>query len=125
MKITESYSDIELTTEVMSASNHRLIQMLFDKGLQHIRLARNSVAENDLVKRNYHITKASDIIAYLRECLNFEDKNAVDLAKLLDSIYVFIEQSLLNVTLKNEVKSLNDSEKALSILKSGWDGINA
>ena len=120
---SQLYSDIELTTEVMTASNHRLIQMLFDKCLQHIYLSRNHILAQDYQSKRYNISKAADIVNYLRTCLNFEDKQAADLVTLLDSLYVFLEKSLLQATLKNETQYLDQAEKVLSIVKSGWDGI--
>lgn len=121
---TELYSDIELTTEVMTASSHRLIQMLIDKCLQQVRLAKTFITEKDIHKKHKAISKAADIINYLRTCLNFDDEKARDLSNLLDSIYIFIEKSLLEASLKNDVWYLDQSETVLTILKSGWDGIS-
>lgn len=123
MSSTQLYSDIELETEVMTASNHRLIQMLIDKSLQHMKMAIAAMAEKDVPKKNKSISKAANIINYLRTCLNFNDERTVELATLLDSIYVFIEKSLLNATLRNDAHYVEQAEKVITILKSGWDGI--
>ena len=123
MSTTQLYSDIELETEVMTASNHRLIQMLIDKSLQHMKIAIVAMAEKDVPRKNKAISKAANIINYLRTCLNFNDERTVELATLLDSIYVFIEKSLLNATLRNDAHYVEQAEKVITILKSGWDGI--
>jgi flagellar protein FliS len=91
--------------------------------LQHIYLSRNHILAQDYQSKRYNISKAADIVNYLRTCLNFEDKQAADLVTLLDSLYVFLEKSLLQATLKNETQYLDQAEKVLSIVKSGWDGI--
>ncbi|RDI39952.1 flagellar export chaperone FliS [Aquicella lusitana] len=117
------YSEIEITTEVMSASRHRLIQMLFEKCLQQIQLAKAFVSSNEMDNRNNCIKKANEIILYLRACLNFQEKSAVDLANLLDSNYVFIEKCLLNAMLKNDEAYLDIALIVINNIKSGWDEI--
>lgn len=117
------YSDIELTTEVMSASKHRLIQLLYEKCLQQMSFAKNAIIDKDVKRKHQTIAKASDIVNYLRVCLNFKDERARDLATLLDSNYVFVEKCLLKATLKNDVESLDQAHMIISTIKSGWDGI--
>ena len=119
----EVYQDIELTTEVMNASEHRLIQMLMVKCLQKIRLAKTYITKENLKQKHKAINHAADIIAYLRTCLNFEDPTAIEMSKLLDSIYEYLAKSLLAATLKNDVQYLELAEKALANIKLGWDGI--
>ena len=93
----EAYSDIAVTTEVMSATPHRQIQMLYEKCLQHLAAAKTHVLNADTVKKSQSISKANDIVHYLRTCLNFKYEEARDLSNLLDSIYIFIEKlSLIN-----------------------------
>ncbi len=123
MATTELYNDIEISTEVMTASGHRLIQMLLDKTLQQIQVAKKFVVENNLEQRNQALKKVSDIVSYLRSCLNFNDPLAKDLSTLLDAVYVFVETSVLNATLKNEVVYLDQAYQVIFAIKSGWDGI--
>lgn len=117
------YSDIELTSEISTASDHRLIQLLLDKCLQHIRLSKIYIVEKDITKKYHAINKAKDIVVYLRSCLNFENENAKELADLLDSLYQFLEISMLKAALKNDVTYLEQAEAVLFNIKSGWDGI--
>ncbi|MEO8400422.1 MAG: flagellar export chaperone FliS [Gammaproteobacteria bacterium] len=117
------YTDIELDTEVMTASNHRLIQMLIDKCLQHIQLAKAHIVNKDIKKKHHAISKAADIINYLRTCLNVEEQQTKELAVLLESIYNHLEKSLLQATLKNDIEYLDHAHAVLSNIKSGWDQI--
>lgn len=117
------YSDIELTTEVMDASKHRLIQLLYEKCLQQISFAKNAIVDKDIKRRHQTIAKAGDIVHYLRTCLNFKDDQTKELSSLLDINYVFVEKCLLKATLKNDIEPLDQAHLVLSTIKSGWDGI--
>lgn len=116
------YNEIELD-EVMSASSHRLIQMLYDRCLYHMRMAQLALNEKRFDKKRHAISKASDIVVYLRSCLNFEAQDAKDLSRLLDSIYASIEKRLLLTTIKNDPLYLDDAINALQAIKEGWDAI--
>lgn len=121
---TQEYQDIELNTEVMTASNHKLIQLLIDKCLSEMNLAQIYMETKDVQKKLKSISKAMDIIGYLRMCLRFDDKNAHDMATLLDSIYDYLERTLLQANMTNDVKFLDEARKILMNVKSGWDGIS-
>lgn len=123
MPILSAYTDIEASTEVMSASGHRLIQLLFEKFLQQVNLAKTHVNNNARTERNACITRANDIITYLRSCLNFTDSTQ-EFCNQLDSTYVVVQKCLLNATLKNDVEYLELASMMITNVKSGWDQIN-
>ena len=117
------YTDIELSTEIMSASDHRLIQLLFEKFLQHMQIAKMGIQNNERNSRNNAITKAYDIIVYLRSCLKFEDEEMKNFSEQLDSSYIMIQKCLLNATLKNDDEYLELASMMMTNIKSGWDEI--
>lgn len=117
------YSDVELATEVMNASKHRLVQMLYERCLQQMTFAKNAIIDKDVKRKHKTIQKASDIIHYLRSTLNLKDETTKELAGLLDLNYTFIEKCLLKATLKNDFEPLDQAHMVLATIKSGWDGI--
>ena len=117
------YSDIELDTEVMGASPHRLVQMLIDKCLQRIQLAKTAIENKDIKQRHYAISKASETVDYLRLCLNFEDEKARELSQQLDNVYVILQTCLLHATLENNIAYLNTGIIVISNIKEAWDKI--
>lgn len=119
----EIYSDLEMTTNVMSASNYQLIKMLLDRVIQKVQIAKQSIIMKDLGRKRQSIGKAKDIIDYLRLCLNMDDPKTHDLAALIDENYRLIEICLFNATIKNDAKHLDHALAILGQIKEGWDGI--
>lgn len=117
------YSDIELTSEVASASPHRLIQMLLDHALQQIRLAKMALNNKQAKEKFIYLNRARDICEYLRICLMANDQKSKDLVKLLTIIYSRCERNLVVAALKNDTSYLDDTHMMLSNIKEGWDGI--
>ncbi len=119
----QSYSDIELDTEVLTASNHRLIQMLLNKCVQHVDQCKSAILAQDTLRKAQSISKALDIIEYLRVCLNHQDARAKNLSGLLDSLYAYLQRQMAQANQTNDLQSLDLANKILMDIKSGWDGI--
>jgi len=119
----EMYNDVELTSEVMSASSHRLIQLLFENVLQRMKLAKLTMINNNHNEKLKHLSKACSIFEYLRLCLKAEDKKSQELTELLSLIYIRSEKNLFYAGLKNDVSYIDETILMISNVKEGWDGI--
>lgn len=119
------YNQIELESEVMSASRHRLVQLLLNKCLQQINLAKDHMSAKEVSGKNHCISRANEIVGYLRTTLNFEHEEARKLSELLDSLYARVEKNFFFATLENDEKYLNQAYVIMKSVKDGWDGISA
>lgn len=122
-RMNEAYNIIGVETDVMTASNHRLIQLLMDKCLQHIELSKMFIETKDVPSKSQSINKALDIIEYLRVCLNHNDERAKKLSSMLDGLYAYLQKNLLQANMNNDVSFLDEAKKILTTIKEGWDGI--
>ena len=121
--LSQLYRDIEIDTEVMAASPHRLIQMMINKCLQQVQLAKLFILNKDVKQKQRVIANANAIVDYLRLCLNVEDEKSKALALQLDSLYNFLEKSLIYASLEHNVEYSDMACLVLSNIKEGWDGI--
>ena len=117
----KAYQNVGMATEIMSASPHRLIQMLLEEALKQLAFAKNSIEINDVPGRCKAITKALDVILTLRASLNREAGG--ELAKNLYDLYEFIEWHLVEANLKSSIPHLDEIHSLICNIKEGWDGI--
>jgi len=117
------YENIKHETEVFDASPHRLVQMLLERCVQQILLGRHSMERKDVASKCQAITKAMDIISYLKAMLNREAPEAKELTGKLSDVYAFINKQLLFANMNNEPAYLDDALQKLNIIKSGWDAM--
>lgn len=117
------YNDIQIETDVMSGSKHKLIQLLMEKCLQQIALAKIYMDANDLMQKHNAIKKSLDILDYLRICLNFKDPKSHQISSQLDALYAYMEKNLVQANIDNNSSYLDEATKLLSTIKEGWDGI--
>lgn len=123
MNTHELYREIEASSEVLAASQHRQVQLLLEKCLQHMLNAKNAIQKTEYANKHYAISRATNILTYLRMCLNFQDPSALELSSQLDALYVFISKSLVTASLKNDARHIDQATDVLKMVKDGWDNI--
>lgn len=115
------YQDVSVKSEALTASPHRLIQMLMEGCLQRIGLAKVHIQNANVAEKIKNITKAIDIVIALR--CNLADKENNPVSQQLDALYDFIERHLVIANLKNSTEMLDEAFNVLATVKSGWDAI--
>lgn len=101
-----------------TASKERLMVMLFEAALRHIRLAATLMEEGKFAEANPLMMKASDIVAHLAETL--DTSRAPELAQTLGEIYVFTAQKIARAGVFKEAKALHDAARAFAPIVEGF-----
>lgn len=118
-----AYHTIAAETEVLDASPHRLIQLMFERCLQQMRLAKHFMERKEINNKCNAIAKAHDIIIHLRAALNYEVQEARPLSEKLNNVYQYIETCLFKANLKNDAAALDEAISKLMPIKTSWDHI--
>jgi flagellar protein FliS len=121
--MNNTYDTIGAEAEVVDASPHRLVQMLLERCVQQIHTSRHYMEKNDIVRKGQCISKAMDIIAYLKLSLNMDDPKARELSKKMDDVYSFVDSELLQANMTNDPSHLDAALNKILIIKSAWDAI--
>ncbi|HDZ55806.1 MAG TPA: flagellar export chaperone FliS [Pseudomonas xinjiangensis] len=119
----KQYQTVNVNAQVTEASPHRLIQMLFEGGLQRLAQAKGAMEYGNLALKGELIGKAMGIIGGLRDAL--DSKKGGELAANLDNLYSFMLQRLSLANIKNDPAMLDEVAKLLREVKEGWDAIQA
>ena len=117
----EQYKQLDVSTAVESASPHRLIQMLMERALQSIGLARNMMETEEIAAKGVHIGNAIDIVNGLQASLNH--KHDATMAANFDELYGYMTRRLLEANLQNDKSILEEVEHLLREIKEAWDAI--
>lgn len=103
---------------VQSASKEKILLLLYEGAIKHIKKAKLAIEADDRAARGEHIGYAYDIIMELNTTLNHSVSPEV--SGNLERLYMFITDQLTQANVKGEAKPLNDSLKVLEILYDGW-----
>ena len=117
----QAYQRVNTQTSITDADPHKLIQLLYNGALERINMAKARIQAKDYEGKGKLISKAIEIIGGLRSFLDF-DKGG-ELALRLESLYDYMERTLFDANLKNDVRKLDEVADLLRSVKEGWDGI--
>ncbi len=114
-----AYAKVSLESNVIGASPHELITLLFQGARRAISLARVHMQRRDFGAKGKAVGHAINIIGGgLQQSLNL-DKGG-DLAARLNSLYDYMSRRLLEASLKNDEAILNEVDALLATIEEGW-----
>lgn len=103
------------------ASPHRLIQLLMERFLAEIAVARGHVANDQVARKGEHISHALAILGALQSSLSRDVGG--EIAENLDQLYDYMSRVLLRANMRNSVADLEEVAGLMRELKSAWDAI--
>ena len=105
MNATNRYARAQNET----ASPERLMVLLFETALRHIRAGAAALEAGQAARANLPLSKAADIVVYLHA--TFDARLAPKLAEHLGVTYRFVSQRLISANLRNDARLARDAEK--------------
>jgi flagellar protein FliS len=119
---SQAYKAVSVNTTVDGATPHKLILMLYDGLLRHLRLAKAYMQKGDLAAKATSLSKAISIIDQgLRASLD-EEKGG-EIAKHLRMLYDYSERQLVHANARNDVATLDEVINLFEPLRAAWHGI--
>ena len=117
----QQYAQIDLQSRVESASPERLIQLMMERALLKMGLARAQIEDGEIESKGNNISDAISIINGLQASLNHKADRR--LAENFDALYAYMMRRLLVANLSNDVAILDEVAGLLGELKEAWDAI--
>lgn len=118
----KQYQQVNVQSSVMDASPHRLIQMLFEGGMERIAQAKGALERGEYARKAELVSKAVNIVQGLQGSLN--DDEGGELTANLDNLYDYIIRTLISANQHNDAGRLSECGRLLGELKSGWDQLS-
>jgi flagellar protein FliS len=119
---SQTYKSVSVNTAVDSANPHKLILMLYDGLLRHLRLGKAYMEKGDLGAKASSLSKAISIIDQgLRASL--DDDKGGDIAKHLRMLYDYSERQLVHANARNDVATIDEVINLFEPLRAAWHGI--
>lgn len=104
--------------EVLSASPERLVQLLYEFGIQSIVRARECNRKRDVAGRVRHINKAFAVVVELNDGLDFEAGG--DIAVNYARIYDYCQRRLIEANVQQADVILAEVQSLLEDLQEAW-----
>ncbi len=113
----QKYKQVDVTT----ASQNRLVVMLYDGAIKFIETAIASLDKKHGIEETHNnILKAQEIIYELLSSLNYD---AGEISERLAAIYTYMTQKLTEGNISKTKPPLLEVVKYLKELKTAWEGV--
>ncbi len=121
LKSVKEYRRLDVRHEIEAASPHRLIQLLMERFIARVALARKHMERGAVADKGQCISDAISIVSGLRASLNHEPD--AKLSGNFDALYDYMTRRLLESNLKDDVEGLNEVLHLMREIKTAWDVI--
>ncbi len=115
------YQQIRVRSEVEAATPHRLIQLMMERVLTKIAMARGHMERESVAEKGAHIGDAIDIISGLQASLNHKPDKKI--AGNFNALYEYMMTRLTEANFKNNAAMLDEVAGLMRELKEAWDAI--
>ncbi len=117
----KQYQQVNMTSEVLDADPHRLIQLLMEAALTRMSQAKGAIERKEMDTKANLLGRVMEIIQTLQGSLDHSAGG--ELAQNLDRLYDYINRRLLEATSQNNLAMIDEVMSLLLEVKQGWDGI--
>lgn len=117
----QAYRQVDIRHAVEAASPHRLVQMMMERVLAKIAIARGHLERDAVAEKGRHIGDAISILNGLQASLNHTADSAM--CGNFDALYDYMTRRLLEANLRNDEAALCEVADLMRELKQAWDAI--
>ena len=115
----QQYRKLDVESNIEGASPHRLIQLMMERALAKIAMARGHMERQEVQPKGGNISDAINIIEALQASLNHKADERM--SENFDALYDYMMRRLFEANLKDEVAILDEVSVLLSELKEACD----
>jgi flagellar protein FliS len=109
-------------TSVQTANQGKLIVMLYDGAIRFAKAALEDIKNKKIESAHKNIVRAEDIVTELLLSLDYEKGG--DIAKKLASIYIYVNEQLLEANITKKGEPLELVVRLMSDLRESWAKIS-
>jgi flagellar protein FliS len=106
--------------DVETASQGKLIVMLFNGAIQRAEEAKRQLEKGRLQNVHNNLIRAQDIIAELRGALNM---SAGEIARNLDRIYEYFQHLLIMANIRKDTAPIDECVRMMSTVRDTWQEV--
>ena len=117
----QQYRKLDTEGAIEDASPHRLIQLMMERVLTKIGIARAHIGREEKREKGRAIGDAIDLVNGLQASLNHDADSK--LAESFDALYTYMMRRLLEANLRDDPAILDEVTGLMKELKEAWDAI--
>lgn len=113
---TSNAYELYQQNDVYTASQGKLLLMLYDGAIKFLRISKFSIDEKDFSGANKNLLKTQNILTELMCTLNMD----YDISKRLYGLYDYMKRRLIEANIKKDTKIVDEVLNMLTDLRDTW-----
>ncbi|MEG0731044.1 MAG: flagellar export chaperone FliS [Vagococcus sp.] len=107
-----------LNNQILTASPKRLIEMLFEAGIKHLKVGIYHLEKQNHEQSNAHLIKVQEIILELK--MSIQQIPGSDISHQLNDLYDFMYNQLIQANINKDKEKLEMVQHMLEELVDTW-----
>ena len=107
--------------DVIDASPHALISIIFKHILINVAIAKGAISRNEIENKSRSLGKSIALIGELQDSIDMERGGQISVT--LFDLYQYIIGCLSDANLENNLDKLEEVTELVTNIKEGWDAI--
>lgn len=107
-----------LNNQILTASPKRLIELLFEAGIKHLKIGIFNLDKDNNEQSNAHLIKVQEIVLELK--MSIQEIPGSDISNQLNDLYDFIYTQLIQGNINKDKEKLEMVQKMLEELLETW-----
>ncbi len=120
-KFAAQYANNYVETAVSEASPHKLVEMLYDGAIKHLKIAKVFFEQRNFEKKSEHVNKALSIVTALKAGVDVEKGGEV--AENLFELYDYCHRLIFKASAANDTEALDEVVELLESLDDAWKSL--
>lgn len=117
--LSRLYQQVDIDSQVLTASPHRLVTMLYDGLLEALNRARGALQRNDIPAKAEAISRAARIVDEGLKA-GIVNPGGSELASNLHALYVYVSMRLTYANVRNDDAALQECIRLIAPLREAW-----
>ncbi len=114
----KSYNQTKVSKDMANGDGYEAVKFALKQAIASMEKLNLDLSSEE---REHHFERALSCIYFLQKCLDFEKGG--DLAKNLFKVYEYCRKQIINVNLKDNKDTLDNSIEFAQTILDGWEGI--
>ncbi len=114
----KSYNQTKVSKDMANGDGYEAVKFALKQAIASMEKLNLDLSSEE---REHHFERALSCIYFLQKCLDFEKGG--DLAKNLFKVYEYCRNQIINVNLKDNKDTLDNSIEFAQTILDGWEGI--
>lgn len=117
-QFAQQYANNFVETSVSEATPHKLVEMLYEGAIRHLKVSKVFIEQKNYEKKVFHLNKALAIINGLKAGVDLEKGGEV--ADNLYALYDYCYRTTFSASLENNIEKVDEVLEVFVGLSESW-----